>query len=83
MMAALTGAGPVLACEPNPRLAEALREQAAANGLRNLKVVEAPVGAEPTRATIHIPRDGRHVGGASREAGLHGFLDDAETLPVR
>ena len=48
--------GKVLAFEPQPAVAELLRESLSINSMANVEVIEAALSNQPGRATLHVPK---------------------------
>jgi FkbM family methyltransferase len=74
--------GRVLAFEPQPALAEMIRQSAAMNGLTNLAVHEVALSNEDGALALNIPSD--HTGAASLSRETRGFGAVAQVeVPVR
>jgi FkbM family methyltransferase len=68
LLATLVGpTGAVVACEPDPVNASLLRRTIAANGFRNVRVVEAAVSDRVGRATLYQDREWYGVHSLSRD----------------
>ncbi len=76
--AALQGAH-VLAFEPNPTVANALRTTIAANPGSSVDLRQAAVGAMPGSVTFHVPRGGSGTGSLYRSHAEH----DAAATAIR
>lgn len=82
VMAAACSPGRVVACEPNPVLRERLEANLALNSLDNVSVRGWAIAAEPGSASLQVPRDPVHTGGASLLTGVHEHLRDALQVEV-
>lgn len=78
---AATGAR-VIAVEPNPGLRARLEANLELNGLHEVRVAPVALGAQPGTATLHVPADPVHTGGASLVAGIHEHLRGAVEVSV-
>ena len=82
-MAAVVGRrGRVLACEPNPRVAARLRDNAALSGVPQLEVHEIAIGDRCGTTDLYVPLDHRHGGGGSLHEETHAALAGNEKVDV-
>ena len=82
MATAVGRRGRVLACEPNPRVAARLRDNAKLSGTPQLAVHEVAIGDQVGTTQLYVPLDHRHGGGASLHQETHAALAGNEMVEV-